>query len=236
MSQFLLQSRINLEIAISDQQPNWLCCSTCLAPIAKQHELHEHSQETLTQAVYTYLLEILGVEVPVYSATNTHDHRFDVVRVSLDESVGVPSVSSENRSTGFDREVVEVILRRLQHSSGDQLRPFADPETARHLLDELDEMQGDAQDTSGEEISDDSEHMERPNLFNVFAGRLVSMGEPTEEFSWFPGFFWTIASCRICDEHLGWIFHASDKTIAFQTLIVTKLREKYIAADNSELS
>ena len=31
-------------------------------------------------------------------------------------------------------------------------------------------------------------------------------GEPTLEFTWFPGFEWSFASCRNCQEHLGWCF------------------------------
>lgn len=30
-------------------------------------------------------------------------------------------------------------------------------------------------------------------------------GEETRD-SWFPGYSWTIAYCRICTEHLGWKF------------------------------
>jgi len=31
-------------------------------------------------------------------------------------------------------------------------------------------------------------------------------GEPSSEFSWFPGFQWTVACCARCRQHLGWQF------------------------------
>lgn len=31
-------------------------------------------------------------------------------------------------------------------------------------------------------------------------------GEPTTDFSWFPGYAWTTALCAECTEHLGWRF------------------------------
>ena len=30
------------------------------------------------------------------------------------------------------------------------------------------------------------------------------LGEPTSEFTWFEGHFWSYASCRRCSNHLGW--------------------------------
>ncbi|MCC7410522.1 MAG: hypothetical protein IT495_02645 [Gammaproteobacteria bacterium] len=35
-------------------------------------------------------------------------------------------------------------------------------------------------------------------------------GSLSEEFTWFPGHAWQIASCRECGEHLGWRFRARD--------------------------
>ena len=32
-------------------------------------------------------------------------------------------------------------------------------------------------------------------------------GEPTEYFSWFPGYAWQVAMCGQCRAHLGWAFH-----------------------------
>jgi hypothetical protein len=218
----LLQSPINIEILISNQPPNWLCCSCCSAPIATRCELHEQPQETLTQAVYTYLLDILGAEVPVYSATNTHDHRFDVVRVSLNETISPPNTSSP---VELGTSAIQIIFRRLQEVPREPNGQSVDPDTAQHLLDDLDQLAREAQDTTDEEEGD--------GAFHVFAGRLVSVGQPSGEFSWFPGYTWTIASCRICNEHLGWIFHSPDSDINFQTLIVTRLREKYLEIEKS---
>jgi hypothetical protein len=31
-------------------------------------------------------------------------------------------------------------------------------------------------------------------------------GQPTAADSWFPGFFWRLASCAECQNHLGWYF------------------------------
>ena len=33
------------------------------------------------------------------------------------------------------------------------------------------------------------------------------MGEPTMEFTWFDGHFWSYAVCRRCSNHLGWKFN-----------------------------
>lgn len=35
-------------------------------------------------------------------------------------------------------------------------------------------------------------------------------GQPSEEFSWFPGYAWTIIECRQCGIHLGWKFTATN--------------------------
>ncbi len=36
----------------------------------------------------------------------------------------------------------------------------------------------------------------------------VVLGEPTEEFTWFPGFLWSFAVCSQCRNHLGWFYQA----------------------------
>ena len=41
--------------------------------------------------------------------------------------------------------------------------------------------------------------------------RLV--GEPSTEFSWFPGYAWTIAQCGNCDTHIGWKFTATRRNL-----------------------
>lgn len=206
--------------------PNWLCCACCSSAIARSDEILHDTPTTLTQAVYTYLLEILGEEVPVYSATNTHDHRFDVVRVSLQESLTVPEFPSRHQQRGPDRDMIQLILRRMQGTAVSQ-HPV-DMEAATRILEDLDEMTDFVPDTSGEEPSSpEPDALDRnPRSSRIFAGRLISVGEPTAEFSWFPGYLWTIGTCKVCGEHLGWIFHTADLDIVFQTIIVTKLREK----------
>ncbi len=46
-------------------------------------------------------------------------------------------------------------------------------------------------------------------------------GEPTEHWSWFPGYAWQVALCRSCRGHLGWAFRMESS--AFYGLIVTRL-------------
>jgi len=45
-------------------------------------------------------------------------------------------------------------------------------------------------------------------------------GEPTGEFTWFPGFRWQIVLCATCQTHLGWLFTG---TQSFFGLIATRL-------------
>lgn len=33
-------------------------------------------------------------------------------------------------------------------------------------------------------------------------------GAPSEEFSWFPGYRWTVCVCARCSQHVGWRFDA----------------------------
>ena len=49
-------------------------------------------------------------------------------------------------------------------------------------------------------------------------------GPPTDEFSWFKGFYWRIAVCRGCLTHLGWLFTSSGNA-AFNGLILDRLIE-----------
>nr|CAD7449308.1 unnamed protein product [Timema bartmani] len=34
---------------------------------------------------------------------------------------------------------------------------------------------------------------------------------PSTEYTWFPGYGWTIAECRTCRKHMGWKFTAMEK-------------------------
>lgn len=40
----------------------------------------------------------------------------------------------------------------------------------------------------------------------VFPNAVALEGDPSSEFSWFPGFAWTVAVCVRCRQHLGWQF------------------------------
>lgn len=61
----------------------------------------------------------------------------------------------------------------------------------------------------------------RIGCFSVAKGCLT-VGEPTCEFTWFPGFSWMYAHCEKCHIHLGWRF-ASEQDGSFFGLILNKL-------------
>ncbi|KAK6624825.1 hypothetical protein RUM44_011689 [Polyplax serrata] len=39
-------------------------------------------------------------------------------------------------------------------------------------------------------------------------GMTLTSDIPSTEYSWFPGYAWTIAKCSNCDSHIGWLFTA----------------------------
>ena len=41
--------------------------------------------------------------------------------------------------------------------------------------------------------------------------RLLYVGQPSTQFSWFPGFAWTIMVCRHCGVHMGWRFSRPER-------------------------
>jgi hypothetical protein len=45
---------------------------------------------------------------------------------------------------------------------------------------------------------------------DVVPNAVALEGEPSAEFSWFPGFKWTVAVCVRCRQHLGWQFTADE--------------------------
>jgi hypothetical protein len=51
----------------------------------------------------------------------------------------------------------------------------------------------------------------------------VRAGEPTREFSWFPGYAWRYALCSGCRAHLGWAFLGGEDE--FYGLILDRLTE-----------
>lgn len=46
------------------------------------------------------------------------------------------------------------------------------------------------------------------------ANNLSLVGRPSTLHSWFPGYAWTIAQCRICGSHMGWKFTATKKDLS----------------------
>ena len=51
-------------------------------------------------------------------------------------------------------------------------------------------------------------------------------GEPTLEWTWFPGHPWSISVCGRCTAHLGWAYGAGDGGGAFFGLILERLAEE----------
>ncbi|KAL6985475.1 hypothetical protein U1Q18_018850 [Sarracenia purpurea var. burkii] len=45
------------------------------------------------------------------------------------------------------------------------------------------------------------------------ANGLALDGGPVKEFSWFPGYAWTIADCATCESQMGWLFTATNKKL-----------------------
>jgi hypothetical protein len=48
-----------------------------------------------------------------------------------------------------------------------------------------------------------------------------NMGEPTSEFTWFPGYTWSYSVCSKCYTHMGWFFQSGDSI--FYGLILNRL-------------
>lgn len=36
------------------------------------------------------------------------------------------------------------------------------------------------------------------------------VGNPSKQFSWFPGYAWTVMQCTFCNKHLGWKFTSNN--------------------------
>ncbi|MDA8018409.1 MAG: cereblon family protein [Thermoanaerobaculia bacterium] len=49
----------------------------------------------------------------------------------------------------------------------------------------------------------------------------ASVGDPTDEHSWFSGYRWQFAVCRKCGSHLGWYFRGREP--AFWGLVTNRL-------------
>lgn len=52
--------------------------------------------------------------------------------------------------------------------------------------------------------------------------RVTSMGAPTQEWTWFPGYRWQVAQCPGCTQHLGWRFTGED---LFYGLLLSRIAE-----------
>lgn len=48
------------------------------------------------------------------------------------------------------------------------------------------------------------------------------LGEPSDDYPWFPGFTWRIALCAACTDHLGWHFQSREGS-AFYGLRLDRL-------------
>ncbi|CAE7825899.1 gpx1 [Symbiodinium necroappetens] len=60
---------------------SWLVCAACAYPLVRVDELIEEKFECRKDVTWVYELDVLELSTWCYSATNAHDHRFDVVRV-----------------------------------------------------------------------------------------------------------------------------------------------------------
>ncbi len=54
----------------------------------------------------------------------------------------------------------------------------------------------------------------------------VVFDEPTDEFTWFPGFAWQIAWCQGCREHVGWKYTGKGLSPFFGLILGKLVREK----------
>ena len=194
------------------QPPNWLACASCQAPLVHRDELEPQIvTPVLKDAVYTYTLEMLGREVPVYSATNGDNDRFDLVRASLSENTPLPIFDEQHNFVDHrDIEWLRNLYRRINE--------MGDAQDAQEALLEMEMYE----DENHSETTDSSCDIESPN---VLCSRVRARShEPVEEYSWFPPFPWTVADCANCSQQIGWAFWADPP---FCALIVTRLREKH---------
>ena len=51
----------------------------------------------------------------------------------------------------------------------------------------------------------------------------ITVGEPTTDFSWFPGYGWLYTACARCTSHLGWRFESVNGPHGFHGLILKRL-------------
>ncbi|XP_069693339.1 protein cereblon isoform X2 [Periplaneta americana] len=61
--------------------------------------------------------------------------------------------------------------------------------------------------------------------------------DPSTEYSWFPGYAWTIAECRQCHKHMGWKFTATHKALKpqkFWGVCRRSITNRLVAGDEME--
>lgn len=190
-----------------------MCCSTCRAPILCESEIITTTAPTLQGAVYMYPLEILEQEVPVYSATNPTSSRFDVVRVALDPANSPPSPPPPIGVSNSNAELTRAILNRLRVDPAEHGPSL----TTEQLLEDLDAL-----------VDDESHDLYPGEEQTLIASRLTAVGKPVAEYSWFPGYSWSVMYCSKCMTHIGWAFSPTEENsrhVAFVGIIVTRLRE-----------
>ena len=69
---------------------------------------------------------------------------------------------------------------------------------------------------------------------------VLLMGRPSSHESWFPGYSWTIASCRGCMNHLGWRFtrtgsRREEEEEDAETIVSTDSRNYFSVGDEEGL-
>ncbi|XP_055902251.1 protein cereblon [Eupeodes corollae] len=55
---------------------------------------------------------------------------------------------------------------------------------------------------------------ETNTVYKVFPNAITFSGEPSSEFSWFPGYEWHIIVCKMCNRHIGWQFRAHEENLS----------------------
>ncbi|GBG00324.1 hypothetical protein Rsub_13032 [Raphidocelis subcapitata] len=77
----------------------------------------------------------------------------------------------------------------------------------RSVLASSRDLFGSTGDGAGGAFVNPHGHVHDLVTFKSVTPRAVTLhGQPTAEFSWFPGYTWQIAVCAHCGEHLGWRF------------------------------
>jgi cereblon len=73
------------------------------------------------------------------------------------------------------------------------------------MLDDIFSV-GSSAGTSGNYVNEYGAVHQTTTVSKVEKGSILCIGRPEVRDSWFPGYAWTIAICKNCQEHLGWKF------------------------------